>query len=86
MNGIFCAKCVEPLCQEWIDRGYKYCKDCTDEFREKNSFSQEIQSFFREDIREKRKGASSAYRSKPHKQPWGMHIIQPYVAKNNLAK
>lgn len=49
----------------------------------KNKIStQEIRSFYREQISSLKRTVSMSRKGKPRKQSWGMHIINPYKGRH----
>lgn len=75
-----CKNCGKPLSKKWIKRGWEFCGECNREWsREGNDkFSKEISRDYHETIRSLKVTVSHSRDTKPHKQKWGMHIINPF--------
>ena len=82
-----CKDCGVELTPEWIRLGRKTCQECHNKYLKNRGFTKEIRQFFKGEIRSLANTVGHSRKGKPHKQPWGFHIIHDTQRdKNRITK
>lgn len=71
-----CPRCGQHFTEDEQKRGYQVCKHC---YQQDPKWWQEhinIQKHIKNEVGELKKMVSMSRKGKPHKQPWGFHIIK----------